>query len=101
MTTTNMNVTALEIDAQSGKCTGYNTVQHSHPSGFLDAGTHEDDTVLVAPPPILVIMHIVEPNYSLAPNKDKPAHLVQSHIHPSLWFIVEGPLAERSWIPAI
>ena len=25
---------------------------------------------------------------------DKLAHLVQSHIHPSLWFIVEGAAAE-------
>ena len=31
--------------------------------------------------------------------QDKPAHLVQSHIHPSLWFIVEGALAEHPWIP--
>ena len=26
--------------------------------------------------------------------EDKLTHLVQSHIHPSLWFIVEGALAE-------
>ena len=31
--------------------------------------------------------------------KDKLAHLVQSHIHPSLWFIAEGPLAEHQWTP--
>ena len=31
--------------------------------------------------------------------QDKLAHLVQSHIHPSLWFIVEGAIAEHKWIP--
>ena len=31
--------------------------------------------------------------------KDKLAHLVQSHIHPSLWFIAEGPLVLHQWIP--
>ena len=30
---------------------------------------------------------------------DKLAHLVQSHIHTSLWFIAEGPLLEHQWIP--
>ena len=30
---------------------------------------------------------------------DKLAHLVQSHIHPSLWFIAEGAVAEHNWIP--
>ena len=30
---------------------------------------------------------------------DKLAHLVQSHIHPSLWFIAEGTVAEHNWIP--
>ena len=30
---------------------------------------------------------------------DKRAHLAQSHIHPSLWFIVEGAVAEHNWIP--
>ena len=32
-------------------------------------------------------------------HKDKLAHLVQSHIHSSLWFIAEGPLVEHQWIP--
>ena len=32
-------------------------------------------------------------------NQDKPAHLVQSHIHPSLWFSVEGSLDQPHWIP--
>ena len=91
-------------------------------SAFLNADIHENDTVLVTPPPILVKMNTVKPNavwhvkkaiYGLreAPRlwqaerhqqlrelqflyQDKPAHLVQSHIHPSLWFIEEGPPAQ-------
>ena len=79
------------------------------------------------PPPILVKMDIVKPNtiwqakraiYGLreAPHlwqkerdqklreleftyNDKLAHLVQSHIHPRLWFIAEGAVAEHQWIP--
>ena len=31
--------------------------------------------------------------------KDKLAHLVQSYIHPSLWFIAEGPRMSTSGIP--
>ena len=81
----------------------------------------------VTPPPILVKMDIVKPNtvwqvkkaiYGLreAPRlwqkerdqklrelqfkyNDKLAHLVQSHIHPSLWFIAEGAAAEHHWSP--
>ena len=93
-------------------------------SAFLNADTHEDDTVLVTPPPILVnCTNIVKPNtvwrvkkviYGLreAPRlwqgerdqhlrdlelvyQDRPAHLVQSHIHPSLWLTVEGSLAQH------
>ena len=88
---------------------------------------HDDDTVLVTPPPILVKMDIVKPHtvwhvkkaiYGLreAPRlwqqerdqklrdlefmyKDKLAHLVQSHIHPSLWFIAEGPRVSTPGIP--
>ena len=88
-------------------------------SAFLNADIHDDDTVLVTPPPILVKMDIVKPNavwhvkkaiYGLreAPRlwqqerdqklrelefkyQDRLAHLVQSYIHPSLWFIAEGP----------
>ena len=82
-------------------------------------------TVLVTPPPILVKMDIVKPNTVWQVKKaisalreaprlwqklsdleftynDKLAHLVQSHIHPSLWFIAEGrrgPLVGRQWIP--
>ena len=32
---------------------------------------------------------------------DKLAHLVQSHIHPSLWFMAEGAVSEHNWIPPI
>ena len=31
--------------------------------------------------------------------QDKLAHLVQSRIHPSFWFIVEGAIEEHSWTP--
>ena len=31
-------------------------------SAFLNAGIHDDDTVLITPPPILVKMDIVKPN---------------------------------------
>ena len=31
--------------------------------------------------------------------KDKLACLAQSHIHPSLWFIAEGPRVSTPWIP--
>ena len=30
---------------------------------------------------------------------EKLAHVVQSHIHVSLWFIADGPLVEHQWIP--
>ena len=96
-------------------------------SAFLNADIHDDDTVLVTPPPILVKMDIVKPNtvwhlkkaiYGLREAlrlwqqerdqklrdlefmyKDKLAHLVQSYIHPSLWFIAEGPRASTPGIP--
>ena len=82
------------------------------------------DTVLVTPAPILVKMDIIKPNtvwrvkkaiYGLreAPRlwqkerdqklrelefryNDKLAHFAQSHIHPSLWFIAEGAVAEHN-----
>ena len=31
--------------------------------------------------------------------KDKLAHLAQSYIYPSLWFIAEGPRLSTPWIP--
>ena len=96
-------------------------------SAFLNADIHDDDTVLITPPPILVKMDIVKPNTVWQVKKatyglrevprlwqkerdqklcdlefkynDKLAHLVRSHIHPSLWFIAEGPLVEHQWIP--
>ena len=96
-------------------------------SAFLNADIHDDDTVLVTPPPILVKMDIVKPNtvwhvkkaiYGLreAPRlwqqerdqklrdlefkyRDKLAHLVQSYIHPSLWFIAEGPRETTLGVP--
>ena len=83
--------------------------------------------MLVTPPPILVKMDIVKPNtvwhvkkaiYGLqeAPRlwqqerdqklrdlefkyQDKLAHLVQSCIHPSLWFIAEGSRESTLGIP--
>ena len=95
-------------------------------SAFLNANILDDDTVLVTPPPILVKMDIVKPNtvwhvkkaiygFREAPRlwqqehdqklrdlefmyKDKLAHLVQSHIHPSLWFIAEGLRVSTSGI---
>ena len=98
-------------------------------SAFLNEDIHEDDTVLVTPSPILVKMDIVKPNtvwqvkkaiYGLREalrlwqrDRDQKlreieftyvgelAHLVQSHVHPSLWFIAEGAAAEHHWIPSI
>ena len=95
-------------------------------NAFLNADIHKDDTVLVTPPPILAQMDIVKLNtvwhvkkaicgLREAPRlwqkerdqqlreiefmyQDKLAHLVQSHVHPSLWIMVEGALAEHNWI---
>ena len=86
-------------------------------SAFLNADIHDDDTVLVTPPPIFV-WHVKKVIYGLreAPRlwqqerdqklrdlelkyKDKLAHLVQSYIHPSLWFIAEGPKVSTPGIP--
>ena len=96
-------------------------------SAFLNADIHDQDTVLITPPPILVKMDIVKPKtvwhvkkaiYGLreAPRlwqqerdqqlrelefvyNDRSAHLVQSYIHPSLWFIAEGSTASTKGIP--
>ena len=95
-------------------------------SAFLNVDIHDDDTVLVRPPPILVKMDVVKPNtvwhvkkaiygFREAPRlwqqvrdqklrdlefryKDKLVHLVQS-VHPSLWFIAEGPRVSTPGIP--
>ena len=126
-TTTNLDAPLLRLTLSLASTpeTTWSSVDIA--SAFLSADFHEDDTVLVTPPPILVKMDIVKPNtvwqakkaiYGLreAPrlwqkerdqqlheleflHQDKLAHLVQSHIHPSLWFIVEGALAEHNWIP--
>ena len=94
-------------------------------SAFLNADTHED--VLVTPPVILVKLNIVKPNtvwhvktaiYGLREaqrlwqgerdqqwrdlefmHQDKPTHLTQSHIHPSLCFTAEGSLTQHHWVP--
>ena len=96
-------------------------------SAFLSADIHAYDTVLVTPPPILVKMDIVKPNtvwhvkkaiYGLREAlrlwqqerdhklrdlefkyQNKLAHLVQSYIHPSLWFIAQGPSESTLGIP--
>ena len=96
-------------------------------SAFLNADIHDDDTVLVTPPPILVKMDVVKPNtvwhvkkaiYGLreAPRlwqqerdqklrelefkyQDRLARLVQSYTHPSLRFIAEGPREATLGIP--
>ena len=113
-TTTNLDAPLLRLmlSLASAQDTTWSNIDIT--SVFLNADIHEDDTVLMTPPPILVKMGIVRPNtvwhvkkaiYGLreAPRlwqgerdqqlrelqctyQDKPAHLVQSHIHPSLWF---------------
>ena len=124
--TTNLDAPLLRLmhSLASAPETTWSSVDFT--SAFLNAVIHEDDTVLVTPPPILVKTDSVKPNavwrvkkaiYGLreAPHlwqkekdqqlselefqyQDKLVHLVQSHIHPSLWFIVEGALAEHCWI---
>ena len=126
-TTTNLDVPLLRLmfSIACSKETTWSNIDIT--SAFLNADIHDDDTVLVTPPPILVKMDIVKPNtvwhvkkaiYGLreAPRlwqqerdqklralefecKDKLAHLVQSYIHPSLWFIAEGPKEPTSGIP--
>ena len=118
-TTTNLDAPLLRLmlSLACSKKTTWSSIDIT--SAFLNADIHDDDTVLVTPPPILVKMDIVKPNtvwhvkkviYGLreAPRlwqqerdqklrdlefkyQNKLAHLVQSYIHPSLWFIAEGP----------
>ena len=124
-TTTNLDAPLLRLmlSLTCSRDTTWSSIDVT--SAFLNADIHEDDTVLVTPPPLLVKMDIVKPNtvwqvkkaiYGLEkPHvygseketrklreiefKGKLAHLVQRHIHPSLWFIAEGAVAEHHWIP--
>ena len=123
-TTTNLDAPPLRLMLRlaSSPETTWSSVDIT--SAFLNADIHEDDTVLVTPSPILVDMNTVKPNtvrhvkkaiYVLreAPRlwqkerdqqlrelefqyQDMLAHLVQSHIHPS---IVAGAVSEHSWTP--
>ena len=126
-TTTNLDAPLLRLmlSLACSKETTWSSVDIT--SAFLNADIHEDDTVLITPPPILVKMDIVKPNtvwrvkkaiYGLreAPRlwqqerdqklqdiqfvyNDRSVHLVQSYIHPSLWFIAEGPKTSTKGIP--
>ena len=117
-TTTNLDAPLLRLmlSLACSKETTWSSIDIT--SAFLNADIHDDDTVLVTPPPILVKMDIVKPKtvwrvkkaiYGIreAPRswqqerdqklrdlefkyQNKLAHLVQSYIHPSLWFIA-GP----------
>ena len=97
-------------------------------NAFLNADIHDVDTVLVTLPPILVKMNITQPNTGWQVKKacylwisrstrlwqgewdrqlrdlelqylDHKAPLVQSHIHPNLWFTVKGPVVQSRRIP--
>ena len=126
-TTTNLDAPLLRLmlSLACSKETTWSSVDIT--SAFLNADIHDEDTVLITPPPILVKMDIVKPNtvwhvkkaiYGLreAPRlwqqerdqqlrelefvyNDRSAHLVQSYIHPSLWFIAEGPKDSTLGIP--
>ena len=110
-TTTNLDAPLLRLvlSLASAQDTIWSSIDIT--SAFLNADVHEDDTVLVTPPPILVKMNIVKPNtlwhvktaiYGLqeAPRlwqgerdqqlqelqltyQEKLAHIVRSHIHPA------------------
>ena len=113
-TTTNLDAPLLRLTL-SLACSADTTCSSIDiTSAFLNADIHNEDTVLVTPPPILVKMDIMKPNtvwqvkkaiYGLreAPclwqkERDqklsdlafkfndnlKLAHLFQSHVHPSL-----------------
>ena len=126
-TTTNLDAPLLRLmlSLACSKETTWSSVDIT--SAFLNADIHDEDTVLITPPPILVKMDIVKPNtvwhvkkaiYGLreAPRlwqqerdqqlrelefvyNGRSAHLVQSYIHPSLWFIAEGPKESTMGIP--
>ena len=126
-TTTNLDAPLLRLmlSLACSKETTWSSVDIT--SAFLNADIHDEDTVLITPPPILVKMDIVKPNtvwhvkkaiYGLreAPRlwqqerdqqlrelefvyNGRSAHLVQSYIHPSLWFIAEGSTASTKGIP--
>ena len=126
-TTTNLDAPLLRLMLSLAclKETAWSSIDIT--SAFRNADIHDDDTVLVTPPPFLVKMDLVKPNavwhvkkaiYGLreAPRlwqqerdqklrdlefkyQNKLAHLVQSYIHPSLWFIAEGPRESTSGIP--
>ena len=61
-TTTNLDAPLLRLmlSLACSKETTWSSVDIT--SAFLNAGIHEDDTVLITPPPILVKMDIVKPN---------------------------------------
>ena len=126
-TTTNLDAPLLRLmlSLACSKETTWSSIDIT--SAFLNADFHDDDTVLVTPPPILVKMDIVKPNtvwhvkkaiYGLreAPRlwqqerdqklrdlefkyQNKLAHLVQSYFYPSLWIIAEGPRESTLGIP--
>ena len=126
-TTTNLDAPLLRLmlSLACSKETTWSSIDIT--SAFLNADIHDADTVLVTPLPTLVKMDIVKPNAVLHVKKaiyglreaprlwqqerdqklrefefqyqDRLAHLVQSYIHPSLWFIAEGPRDSTLRIP--
>ena len=126
-TTTNLDAPLLRLmlSLACSKETTWSSVDIT--SAFLNADIHDEDTVLITPPPILVKMDIVKPNTVWHVKKaiygsreaprlwqqerdqqlrelefvynDRSAHLVQSYIHPSLWFIAEGSTASTKGTP--
>ena len=125
--TTNLDAPLLRLmlSMTAGADTTYSSIDIT--SAFLNADIASDNVVLVTPPPVLVKMGVVQPNtvwqvrkavYGLreAPRlwqeeRDEklmnvefhhlgvPVHLVRSHIHRSLWFIVKGPKKPVQSIP--
>ena len=129
MTTTNLDAPLLRLmlSLASAQDTTWSSIDIT--SAFLNADIHEGDIILVTPPPILVKMNIVKPNtvwhvkkaidglrekhrvlgkeneisnwenYSSSTRKSLLCQSRVTFMGPSLWFIVQGPLAEHSWIP--